>query len=246
MNDRLTNAVAVVTGGSKGYGAGIAEALCSAGAEVWITARNETPLVDTARRIGAHPFRADVTRTDDWDRLFEAVLAKSDRLDILVNNAGAGIRIAPMVEQTDREIQASIAVNLTGALFGCRRAAQVMRTQGSGIIINISSVCAIHAWPGFGPYSAAKAGLNMFGHCLYTELRDAGVRVTTITPSWGATEFRVAAGIAGGPTDTPEIRAKSMQPRELGDLVVQVCALPQHLVVPDITVQPMVQKIEPM
>ncbi|NOY79912.1 MAG: SDR family oxidoreductase, partial [Kiritimatiellaeota bacterium] len=189
---------------------------------------------------------ADVTCPDHWDRLFEAVLARTDRLDILVNNAGAGIRIAPIVEQTDSDIQASIAVNLTGALFGCRRAAEVMRPQGRGIIVNISSVCAIHAWPGFGPYSAAKAGLNMFGHCLYTELREAGVRVTTITPSWGATEFRVAAGIAGGPTDTPEIRAKSMQPNELGDIVVQVCTLPAHLVLPDITVQPLVQKIEPM
>ncbi|NOY80678.1 MAG: SDR family NAD(P)-dependent oxidoreductase, partial [Kiritimatiellaeota bacterium] len=87
MNDRLTDAVAIVTGGSKGYGAGIAEALRSAGAEVWITARNETPLIDTARRIGAHPFCADVTCPDHWDRLFEAVLARTDRLDILVNNA---------------------------------------------------------------------------------------------------------------------------------------------------------------
>jgi len=246
MADKLDGAVAIVTGGSQGYGAGIAEALKQAGAQVWITARGEDVLDAMADRLGVHAVRADVTVPEDWDRLFAEVLAKTGKLDILVNNAGAGIHISPMTEQTDTDIATSIAVNLTGALFGCRRAARVMQKQNRGTIVNISSVCALHAWPGFGPYSAAKAGLNMFSHCLYTELREAGVRVTTLTPSWGATNFAASAGLPRGPNDTPAMQARKMQPLELGQLVVQVCTLPEHLVIPDMTVQPLIQRIEPM
>ncbi len=246
MRASIHNATAIVTGGAKGYGAGIAEVLKSNGANVWITGRDTESLRRAASRLGVHAVTADVTRPGDWDRLFEEVLGATGRLDILVNNAGGGVRIAPMTEQTDETIAESIAVNLTGALFGCRRAAAVMSRQQSGIIINISSGCAIHAWPGWAPYSAAKAGLNQFAHGLYTELRPAGVRVTTITPYWGATDFVAAADITGHPAGDPETRKKIMQPLEMGQLVLSVCETPAHLVMPDITVQPLIQPIEPM
>lgn len=242
----LGNATAIVTGGSRGYGYGIAEALKKNGAEVWITGRNLKALDAAASTLGVHAVAADVTKPEDWDRLFSQVLGARQRLDILVNNAGGGIKIAPMTEQTDESIAKIVALNLTGQLYGCRRAARVMKEQRGGIIINISSGCAIHAWPGWGPYSAAKAGLNQFSHCLYTELREAGVRVTTITPYWGATDFVAAADIQGHPAGDPEIRKKTMQPEEMGQLVLNVCCTPAHLVMPDITVQPLVQQIEPM
>ncbi len=242
----LKNATAIVTGGSKGYGYGIAEALKKDGAEVWITGRDQEALCTAASNLGVHAVAADVTKPEDWDRLFAEVLGIRERLDILVNNAGGGGRIAPMTEQTDESIAQIVALNLTGQLYGCRRAAKVMKGQRNGIIINISSGCAIHAWPGWGPYSAAKAGLNQFAHCLYTELREAGVRVTTITPYWGATDFLAAADIHGHPAGDPEIRKKTMQPAEMGQLILNVCRTPAHLVMPDITVQPLVQQIEPM
>ena len=242
----MNGKIAIVTGGSKGYGAGIAEVLKEAGAEVWITGRDATALNATAARLGVHAVVADVGQPADWDRLFAEVLGRAGRLDILVNNAGGGVKIAPMSEQTDEAIAEIVAANLTGHLFGCRRAAKVMGAQRSGIIINISSVCARYAWPGWGPYSAAKAGLAQFGHCLYTELRAAGVRVTTLTPSWGATDFLSAADIRGHPAGDAEIRKQTLQPREMGQLVLDLCKLPAHLVVPDLTVQPLVQQIEPM
>jgi len=246
METNLKSKVAVVTGGSKGYGAGIAAALKAEGADVWITGRDAAALSAAAQRLGVRGVVADVTLPADWDRVFAEVLAQSGRLDILVNNAGGGVKIAPMVEQTDEEIAQSVAVNLTGALFGCRRAAKIMAAQRSGLVINISSVCARYAWPGWGPYSAAKAGLNQFGHCLYTELRGAGVRVTTVTPSWGATEFLAAANVSGHPAEKPDVRREVIQPEEMGRLVVDVCRLPPHLVLPDVVVQPLVQRIEPM
>jgi NAD(P)-dependent dehydrogenase (short-subunit alcohol dehydrogenase family) len=170
------------------------------------------------------------------------VLRRSGRLDILVNNAGAGIHIAPLDRLGDDEIARSIAVNLTGALLGCRRAARIMRRQKDGIIVNISSVCAVHAWPGWGPYSAAKAGLEQLGKVLHAELRPAGVRVTTITPSWGATHFGQAARLPAG---DPNIEPLKMQPREMGELVRHICELPARLVMPHVRIQPMVQEIVP-
>lgn len=246
MQSKVKDAVAIITGGSKGYGAGIAEVLKENGANVWITGRDRNALESTAERLGVNCFAADVTRPADWDRVFEEVLGDAGQLDILVNNAGGGGRVAPMTHLTDESISDIIAVNLTGHLFGSRRAAEVMQKQQSGIIINISSVCASYAWPGWGPYSAAKAGINQFGHCLYTELRESGVRVTTLTPSWGATDFVSAAAIEGHPAADSDIREKILQPTEMGMLVLNICCTPAHLVLPDITVQPLVQQIEPM
>jgi NAD(P)-dependent dehydrogenase (short-subunit alcohol dehydrogenase family) len=243
MKTDLNGRTAIVTGGSKGYGAGIAEALKERGAEVWITGRDEASLSATAKRLDVRCVRAEVTSPEDWDRLFEEVLGESKSLDILVNNAGAGGRIAPVSEMTDEDILQSIAVNLTGALLGCRRAAKVMRTQRSGTIINISSVCQRQAWPGWSVYSAAKAGLGQFSNCLYTELREYGVRVTTVMPSWGATHFLEAAHL--GERDEEE-DGKCTQPRELGELVASICELPPHLGMQDVTLLPLIQQIEPL
>jgi NAD(P)-dependent dehydrogenase (short-subunit alcohol dehydrogenase family) len=243
MKTDLTNQTAIVTGGAKGYGVGIAQALKEKGVHVWITGRDRQALDRTALELGVHALQADVTSPADWDRVFDVVLGETRRLDILVNNAGAGIRIAHLADTSDDEIAASIAVNLTGAILGCRRAARVMKEQRSGTIVNVSSACQHQAWPGWSVYSAAKAGLAQLSNCLYTELRPAGVRVTTLIPSWGATEFLTAASL---PDFNPELKDKCIQPRDLGDIVVTICELPSHLEMQDITIWPLVQKVEPL
>ncbi len=123
MSKELQNQVAIVTGGSRGYGAGMAAALVNAGAKVWITGRNEERLLETASKIGAKEFVADAADGAAWDSLMETVMAESGKLDVLVNNAGEGVSIAPTRELSDEVIERSIASNLTGALLGCRRAA---------------------------------------------------------------------------------------------------------------------------
>ena len=234
---------AIVTGGSKGYGYGVAEALKSGGAEVWITSRNQDELERAAAKLGVNAFRADATRAEDWDRLVKEVTGRSGTVDILVNNAGGGIKKAPLIEQSDDEIETSIALNLTAAILGCRRVVPFMKKQKSGTIINVSSVCAREAWPGWSVYSAAKVGLSLFSRCLYLEVQDFGVRVTTLIPSWGETDFLTAAVL---PQRDPDTEKKVTKPRELGDIVVQICELPGHLEILDLTVLPMVQKISPM
>lgn len=231
----------LVTGGTDGYGRGIASVLVRAGARVTVTGRSEAKLEAVARELGVRAISADVASGADWDR----VLAECGELDALVNNAGSGGRIAPVSEQTDAEIEATIATNLVGAMLGCRRVGAAMAKRGSGTIVNVSSVCALYAWPGWSVYTAAKAGLAKFSHGLYTELRPHGVRVTCLTPSWGRTGFNRAAGISGASED-PLLAEKCTAPEELGALVKTVLETPDHLAIPDVVLQPMVQDISPM
>lgn len=239
MKESLEKKVALVTGGARGYGSGIAAALRERGAQVWITGRDETSLNETAAQLGVEALRADVTSAADWDRVFEKL---EGRLDILVNNAGWGGSIVPLEEQDDDTIHEVLATNLTGVVLGCRRAIPCMKQQGGGSIVNISSACQQYAWPGWSVYSAAKAGLAMLGRCLHAELREHNIRVTTIVPAWGATNFRDAAGMEHADAETT---AKMIQPQDIGGVVAELCELPPHLVVPELTLLPMVQEIVP-
>ena len=237
----LRNQIAIVTGGSRGFGAGIAQALVNAGARVWITGRSKTTLEAAAERIGASAFVADAADPAAWDRLTSEVMSQAGRLDILVNNAGEGVEICPASEQTDAAIVRSIASNLTGTLLGCSRAAAIMQKQGSGLIVNIGSACSTHAWPGWSVYSAAKAGVLQITRCLLTELRPHGVRVTSVLPSWGQTDFTASANL---PPRAPEVLEKCIAPADLGNLIVDVAQMPAHLVTEEIKLWPMVQPME--
>jgi NAD(P)-dependent dehydrogenase (short-subunit alcohol dehydrogenase family) len=243
MSKPLSGQTALVTGGSKGFGTGIAAALKNSGAKVWITGRDEAALKRSAAAVGVDWIKADATVPADWDRAIATATKDSGRLDILINNAGGGVKIAATEDQTDESIAAVIMLNLTGVIYGCRRAAKIMRQQKSGVIVNISSSAAHHAWPTWGIYGAAKAGLNHFSKSLYLEVRPHGVRVTTISPSWGATDFTDAAGIS--PRDAATL-AKCIKPAEIGQLVAEHCALPAHLCVQETILWPTVQEVNPL
>ena len=231
----------IITGGSTGYGYGMAKVLRAAGAEVWITGRDEAKLAAAAAELNVKYIRADVTSGSDWDKVFSTV----GDFDVLINNAGAGGHLVPTAQQSDEDIIATINTNLTGTIMGCARAAKMMCAKKSGTIINISSVCALYAWPGWSIYTAAKAGLAKFSHGLYTEVRPYGVRVTCLTPSWGQTEFNRNANISGASED-PAMAPKCTTPEELGTVVKNILETPDHLNIPDLTIQPLVQDICPM
>ena len=125
----LSGKTAIVTGGSRGSGLGIADELKRSGAVVWITGRNEMALQSAAEKLSIHYVRADVASTDDWDTLMGKVMDECGSIDILVNNAGAGVKIASLDEQKDEEIEQSIGINLTGAIAGCKRVVPIMKKQ---------------------------------------------------------------------------------------------------------------------
>lgn len=228
----------IVTGGATGYGYGDAKALKEAGADVWIVGRRLDRLRKAAGELNVHYIQGDITKGEDWDRIMENV----GDLDVLINNAGVAVKVEPLSQFSDEEIFRSVNGNLTGAILGCRRAAEKMAAKKSGLIINVTSICSHYGWPGFACYTAAKAGLDMFSRALYTEMRPFNVRVTVVTPSWGDTEFGKAANL---PPAEATLARRMMQPEEMGKLIVGICDFPDHLVFPEIMVQPMVQEIVP-
>ncbi|MCM4164618.1 MULTISPECIES: SDR family oxidoreductase [unclassified Arenibacter] len=242
MTKLLLNKTAVVTGGSNGYGFGIAKKLKEAGANVWITGRSIEKLKLVASELKINYIKADVTNPGDWDDLVKTILNEHGQLDILINNAGGGIAIADITDQSDLDIKSSIDLNLLGAIYGSKRAAEIMVKQKSGTIVNISSICSTQAWPGFSIYAAAKAGLEQFSRSLYVDLRPHNVRAMCITPSWGNTSFNEATGLQGL---DEEVAKKAIQPEDMGKVVVDACSLPEHLIIPELTIIPMVQEIIP-
>ncbi len=235
--------VAIVTGGNGGYGAGIAEVFRDDGIDVFITGRDRRKLDAVSSALGVRAIQADVQVADDWDRVFEHVMSRSGRVDFLVNNAGGGIKKADLTSLSDGEILACINTNLTGVVLGSKRAAAIMKEQGSGTIVNIGSVVSLEAWPGWSVYSAAKGALHQFTKVLYGELRPHGARATLIVPSWGQTDFNTNAGL---PEREAELRQQVTRTTELGELVLYCCRLPDHLWLQEAILWPTVQEVVPL
>lgn len=194
MRDHISGKAILITGGSSGFGLETARQLLARGARVAITGRDQARLDAAACLLpGVLALRADAVSTADWRSALAAVQKRFDSLDILVNNHGAGVRIAPMVEQDDEAIEAALAINLTSTLRGCREVLALMRPQGRGHVINVASVCAHHAWAGWGPYTAAKAGLVAFTRVLHLEMQPWGGKATSFIPGAARTGFSAAA-----------------------------------------------------
>lgn len=242
-NTFLSGKIALVTGGAKGYGRGIANQLQAAGAHVTITGRDKKALAAAAAEMGVSALQADAASAKDWERVMAHMAKTHGGLDILVNNAGGVIKVAPVGEQTPETIAECIALNLTGPILGSRAALPLMEGRKGCTIVNISSLCDRESWPGWAVYAGAKAGLKQFSEGLYVDVRSLGIRVTTITPAWGRTEFRSAANLEEFDESTA---SRVTQPDEMGRVVAEACALPDHLCTLDLTLLPMVQEIVPL
>lgn len=235
----MEKSVILITGGTSGYGKADAKLFAEKGETVIITGRREDTLAAAAAEIGCDSFRADVTSVEDWQALYDYIEEKYGRLDLLVNNAGCGVKIVPVDEQTPEEIDRAISINLNGTIYGCRQFVPMMKRQGSGTIINIASVCAAHAWPGWSVYSAAKWGVLGFSKVLYTELRPLGIRVTCFVPAAGDTNFGVNAGLK---IETPAM----LKAEDVAQGIAGVYYLPRHVVIEEMTMWGIDQEIVPL
>jgi len=170
----LSGRVALVTGGSQGIGAGIAQVLVEAGATVVTCARSAVE----AAAPGTTHVQCDVRDPDAVTAMVEGIAAEHGRLDVAVNNAG-GTPYAEAATASPRFTEKVLALNLTAALNVAQAANAVMQAQGSGAIVNISSVSALRPSPGTAVYGAAKAGLDSLTRSLAVEWGPA-VRVNSV------------------------------------------------------------------
>jgi 3-oxoacyl-[acyl-carrier protein] reductase len=191
---RLTDKVALVTGGSRGIGLAIVHALADAGAAVALCARHAEAAVEAAKAVESRggqalAVRADVGNPEAAERLVTACLERFGRLDVLVNNAGV-TRDSLVLRMKDEEWDQVLAVNLAGA-FRCARAAlrPMLKQKQGGRIINISSVVGSMGNAGQANYVASKAGLAGLTKALAREVASRGITVNAVAPGFIETEM---------------------------------------------------------
>jgi 3-oxoacyl-[acyl-carrier protein] reductase len=189
----LTNATALITGGSAGIGRAIAASLAGAGARVAITGRDEGKLTAAAKALGVHPIRADVANEPDVIRTYEEFLRTFGHLDVLVNNAGFGT-FSTLIETRREDFDNVFATNVTGAMLMAREAAKHFIAQNRGNIINICSTAGVRGAPRGTTYYASKFALRGMTECWRAELRPYNVRVFLVNPSEVITDFAASAG----------------------------------------------------
>ena len=181
--------VALVTGGNRGIGRGIAEALVREGLVVAITARALADAERAAKEIGAaRGYACDVRRYADVQALFAAVDRDLGGVDVLVNNAGIGL-FAPVADMAVDDWHAVIETNVNGVFYCTKEALARMRPRGGGYVFNVSSLAGRNAFPGGGAYCASKHAVNGFSETLFQEVRHDGIRVTYLMPGSVATDF---------------------------------------------------------
>ena len=210
---------AVVTGGTKGIGRAIAEALLREGLNVCVSARTARDVEQAVGELG-DAGDGDVTGVVCDVRVYEEVRAMFEHadeelggVDVLVNNAGVGL--FKTVEETDpEEFRAVLETYLFGVFYCCREAVPRMRERGGGHVINISSLAGANPHPRMAAYNASKFGLNGFSEALMQEVRHDNIKVSYVMPGSVNTAF-------GGDTPSEE-KSWQLQPEDVARVVLDL------------------------
>jgi 3-oxoacyl-[acyl-carrier protein] reductase len=195
----LNGKTAVVTGGGRGIGQGISLALAAAGANVICTGRSAGPLEDTAAAIRAaggqaRAIAADITQSDTAEMLAQSAVDTFGGLHCWVNNAGSAARhdVGKLIELDEGQWDRVVDLNMKWTFFAAQAAARVMKANGGGSIINITSRSGSHPNPMTGQYGAAKAGVENLTMTMAVEWGHMGIRVNAVAPGVVVTQETTA------------------------------------------------------
>lgn len=211
---RLQGKTAIITGGAQGFGAGIAAKFVTEEARVMLADVNAEVAAETAAALGpnAVPQHADVTDPVSVATLIDTARAAWGRIDIIINNAGVTHLPAPLEDVSEDDFDRVMAVNMKGVYLTTRAIVPHMKTQSSGVILNIASTAGVSPRPRLNWYNASKGWLITATKAMAVELASHGIRVNALNPVAGETPL--LASFMG--EDTPEMRAKFLATIPLG------------------------------
>ncbi len=225
---------ALITGGSKGIGFGVAEALVKDGIYVAITSRTQENADEAAAALNkikegyAIGIESDVRDLESQQQAVSIILAKWGRLDYVIANAGVG-HFAPIAELTTTQWNETIDINLTGVFFSAKASLAALK-ETQGYFINIASLAGTNFFPNGTAYNASKFGLVGFSQAMMMDVRSEGIKVTTIMPGSVATEF--------SNHQPSEKDAWKIQPEDIGQIVSDLIKMPARTLPSKIEVRP--------
>jgi NADP-dependent 3-hydroxy acid dehydrogenase YdfG len=225
----LGGRTAVVTGASRGIGAGIAEALGGQGVRVVLVARTEAKLKDRAARIkGSIPVTCDITDPKSVEQATKRIVAELNGApDILVNNAGI-FSVAVAEETTTESFIETINTNLVGPFLFVRAFLGEMKERRRGHIVTIGSIADRTIFTGNAAYSAAKFGLRALHEVMRAELRGTGVRTSLISPAATDTEIWSSVTITD-PAGKPHSKRSMLDPNDVVGAVLFALTQPEKV-----------------
>lgn len=234
----LTQKTALITGGTKGIGYGIAEALVREGVNVAITGRDDKvgkKAVETISKSGKGKIifiQCDVRDLKQQQDAVNKVVSEWGGLDVLIANAGVG-HFSPIDELSVEQWKETIDINLTGVFYSIKSSLDALK-KSKGYIITISSLAGTNFFAGASAYNASKFGLTGFTQAAMLDLRKYGIKVTTIMPGSVATEFN---NHNPGPQDEWKIQIE-----DLGQMVVDLLRMHPRTLPSKIEVRPSIPK----
>lgn len=230
----LNGKAAIVTGGTKGIGYAIAEALVGRGANVLICGRDRDDVQNAAEKLlkigRVEAVSCDVRNEDHVRTMLQHCVESFGGVDVLVNNAGIGYFGRTVEETSTQEFRQTLETNLFGVFYTCHYAVPLLRSRGGGYIINISSLAGQNPHPRMAAYNASKFALNGFSEALMQEVRQDGIKVSYICPGSVNTSF-------GGDDVSPE-KAWQLQPADIAAVVLNLLDMEPRALPSKIEIRP--------
>ena len=237
---KLKDQVIIVTGGGSGAGAAIVEGCVREGAQVVTMGRDEARLRAACDRAGdgAHPMAGDVRDRARVKEIVDWTLAQFGRVDVLVNNAGVNVVDRSLERLSPEDWDLQMDINATGAFNTLHEVLPIMRRQGDGLVIAISSVAGTA--PGVlagAAYSAAKHAMSVVTQTVNLEEAKHGIRASVISPGEINTPILDQRPVKV----SDEHKARILQSEDIADVVIYVAALPPRVVISELVVKPLGQ-----
>lgn len=236
---RLQGKTVLITGGGSGIGLATAKLLLEEGAQVAISGRDEAKLrraadsLKASNRVFFHP--ADVADAGQVQAMVKKVLERFKTIDILINNAGMNVKQRALRELTPESWRMQVQANLDGAFFCVHAVLPGMLERRDGLIVNVNSIAGKRAGPlGGAAYAAAKFGMRALATCMAEELRDSGIRVSTIYP--GEVDTPILENRPSPVTD--EHRRRILQAEDIAEAIRFVVTLHPRASVPELIMKP--------